>query len=328
MHSAPMEERTFQITPEHAGMRLDVFLTGQFSDRSRSQIQRWIREARVTVAGAPRPARHLVEAGEVVNVQLPEPEATQLVPVDVSLQIVHEDESIVVVDKPAGLQVHPGAGPSRTTLVNALLHRYPKWDAPGPPERPGIVHRLDRDTSGLLVVARTHHAYQHLARQIRQREVKRRYLSLVWGSPEGDHGLIDAPLERDPRDRRRIAVRSGGRSARTHWRVVHRFENFSLLELILETGRTHQIRVHCEHVGHPVVGDPTYGNDSRWMERVPSPDRPLTRAIVSRLKRQALHAYHLALRHPADDSWCRFESPLPPDLDGVLRRLWKQEGTE
>lgn len=322
-----MEERNFEVASEQAGQRLDRFLTEQFPDRSRSQIQRWIREERVRVDGAARPARHLVEPGEVVAVMLPEPERSHLVPVDFPIDIVFEDDSILVVDKPAGLQVHPGAGAPRTTLVNVLLHRYPEWNAPGPPERPGIVHRLDRDTSGLLVVARTHQAYQHLARQIRQRGVKRRYLALVWGSPEGEHGLVDAPLERDPRDRRRIAVRSGGRTARTHWKVIHRFENFSLLELVLETGRTHQIRVHCEHLGHPVVGDPTYGNDARWMERVPSPERPLTRAIVSRLKRQALHAYHLALRHPMDDSWCRFESPLPPDIEGVLGRLSAQEGT-
>ena len=323
-----MEARTFQILPEQAGIRLDRFLTEQFSDRSRSQIQKWIREERVQVDGAPRPARHLVEAGEVVSVQVPEPEAIPLAPADIPIPIVHEDDSIVVVDKPAGLQVHPGAGPARPTLVHALLHRYPGWVAPGPPERPGIVHRLDRDTSGLLVVARTHHAYQHLARQIRQRGVKRRYLALVWGSPEGESGSIDVPLQRDPRDRRRIAVIAGGREARTHWKVIHRFEHLALLEIVLETGRTHQIRVHCEHLGHPVVGDPTYGNDQRWMERVPSVERPLVRAIVSRLKRQALHAYHLALRHPMDDAWCRFESPLPPDMDGVLRRFWKQEGSE
>jgi 23S rRNA pseudouridine1911/1915/1917 synthase len=323
-----MEERTFSIAPEQAGMRLDRFLTEQFSDRSRSQIQRWIREDRARVDGIVRPARHVVELGEIVTVTVPEPEPTVLVPVALPLQIVYEDDALVVIDKPPGLQVHPGAGPSRTTLVHALLHRYPGWDAPGPAQRPGIVHRLDRDTSGLLVVARTHHAYQHLARQIRERTVKRRYLAILWGWPDGASGLIDAPLDRDPRDRRRIAVRAGGRIARTRWRVLHRFEHLSVVELILETGRTHQIRVHCAHLGHPVVGDPTYGQEGPWLERVASVERPFIRAVVSRLKRQALHAYHLALRHPSDDSWCRFESPLPADMDDVLRRLWKQEGTE
>ncbi|MCA9726261.1 MAG: RluA family pseudouridine synthase [Candidatus Eisenbacteria bacterium] len=322
-----MEERAFSVDPEQAGERLDLFVSGRFPDRSRSQIQRWIREERIRVDGIVRPARHRVEAGETVLVSVPAPESPTLAPLDIPLPIVYEDEALGVVDKPSGLQVHPGAGPARPTLVQALLAQWPGWEAPGPPERPGVVHRLDRETSGLLVVAKTAHAYLNLSRQIRERQVKRRYLALVWGSPDGPEGVVDAPLGRDPRDRRRIAVRRDGRFARTHWRVLRRFEHFTVVELVLETGRTHQIRVHCELLGHPVVGDPTYGHDATWLERVPQPERPLARAVSSRLKRQALHAYHLAFKHPSDDSPCRFESPLPADMDAVVGRLWKQEGT-
>jgi 23S rRNA pseudouridine1911/1915/1917 synthase len=189
------------------------------------------------------------------------------------------------------------------------------------------VHRLDLGTSGLLAVARTQAAYQRFARQIRERQFRRRYLALLWGGPPGERGTVDAPLGRDLHDRRRIAVRAGGREARTHWRVIRRFRHVTLAELVLETGRTHQIRVHCRHLGHPVLGDPTYGHDASWLDRVPTPERGDLRWVSSRLKRQALHAYHLALRHPSDDSWCRFESPLPADMDMVLRRLSEREGS-
>jgi len=216
--------------------------------------------------------------------------------------------------------VHPGAGIPRTTLAHALLARWPGWDPPGSPTRPGILHRLDRDTSGLLAVARSARAYQELTQAMAARAVTRRYVALVVGGPELDAGEIDAPIGRDARDRRRMAVRRGGRPARTEWRIVRRFDTLSLLDLTLGTGRTHQIRVHLAHAGFPVFGDPVYGGAAA-LQRVSRERRPALESLRRRLSRQALHAYHLAFRHPVGGDRLRFEAPVPADMDEVLVAL-------
>lgn len=318
--SQTVTEQRFQISSEDEGRRLDHYVTARFPDRSRTEAQRWITDGRVVVAGKVQPSRYRVSTGEEVVVTPPAPKPQSLDAREMPLVIVFEDADLVVIDKPAGLQVHPGAGDDRDTLAHGLLHRYPDWDAPGSPFRPGLVHRLDRDTSGLLVVARSHRAFQHLTREVRDRNVTRRYLALVWGAPAESAGTIEAPIDRDLRDRRKMGVRSGGRPAVTHYRTVRSFEDLTWVEFQLETGRTHQIRVHAAHLGNPVVGDPTYGDDPGWLARISPGERTWTRRILRNLNRQALHAYHLAFHHPVGGH-CRFEAPVPGDLSGVLESL-------
>lgn len=302
-------------------MRIDRWVAERCPEASRSQIQGWIRGGRVTVDGAVVPARHRVAPGETVRVVMPLPKPSVLEPMEVAFSCVYEEDDFLVVDKPAGLQVHPGSGPMRPTLAHGLLARDPGWDPPGPPERPGIVHRLDRDTSGLLVVARTARAYLALGRQIREREVSRRYVALVWGELPAESGRIEAPIGRHARERTRMAVRRQGRPAATRWRVLQRFEQITWVEIALETGRTHQIRVHFSHLGHPVVGDPTYGRDGLWVQRFAGPERGFYRDLARRLNRQALHAYHLAFDRPGDGQRVRCESPIPNDMEAALRGL-------
>ncbi|MEZ4650533.1 MAG: RluA family pseudouridine synthase [Candidatus Eisenbacteria bacterium] len=320
-HDSPETTREFPVPPGEPSRRIDAWLSDRCPDLSRSQIQCWIKDGRVTVDGEPVAARNKVSAGQSVRLVIPAPTRTELEPEDVPLGVVYEEDDFVVIDKPAGLQVHPGSGPKRATVVHGLLHRYPGWDAPGPEERPGVVHRLDRSTSGLMVVARTHLGYQSLGRQIRDRTVSRRYVALVWGNLGAEAGRIDAPIGRHSRERTRMAVRRQGRTAATNWRVLERFEQLTLVEAVLETGRTHQIRVHFAHLGHPVFGDPTYGRDALWVERFAGPERSVYQSLVRRLNRQALHAYHLAFDRPGDGKRVRCEAPVPTDMEEVLYRL-------
>ncbi|PZN06858.1 MAG: RluA family pseudouridine synthase, partial [Bacillota bacterium] len=259
---SPASRRTAFIVPESAaGERLDVFLAGRDElGLTRSAIQRLIRDDRVLVNGRPtRPSRRL-EPGERIEVELPEPEPSGVVPQDLPLDVVYEDPDVVVINKPRGWVVHPAPGHEAGTLVNGLLARYPEMDGVGGPGRPGIVHRLDRDTTGLLVVARTPLAYRELVRLLKEREIRREYLALVRGRPETRAGTIDAPIGRHPVDRKRMAVDPDrGRPARTHFEVVELLGEYALLRCWLETGRTHQIRVHLAYIGLPVAGDPVYG---------------------------------------------------------------------
>ena len=313
--------RELLVSADDPPLRLDRWISERCPDVSRSQIQVWIRGGRVTVDGEDVPARHRVSPGETVRLSIPALVVPRLDPMPMPLTVIHEEDDFLVVDKPAGLQVHPGSGEPRPTLVHGLLHRYPAWEAPGPPERPGIVHRLDRETSGLLVVARTARGYLSLGRQIRDRSVTRRYVALVWGDLKAESGRIDAPIGRHSRERTKMAVRRQGRAAATRWRVLDRFDQLTLVEVTLETGRTHQIRVHFAHLGHPVFGDPTYGRDALWVQRFAGPERALYRDVVRRLNRQALHAYHLTFDRPGDGRRVRCESPVPKDFDEALFRL-------
>jgi 23S rRNA pseudouridine1911/1915/1917 synthase len=317
--------RRFEVMPEDAGERVDRWLSARFPDHSRTQIQRWIQDGLVTVDGAPPRASHAVEAGEVFFVVVPPASPTTLEPRPLALDVIYEDDDLAVLLKPPGLVVHPGAGADRTTLAHGLLARWPGWDPPGSFRRPGIVHRLDRDTSGLLVVARTQRAYLSLVRQISAREVTRRYIALCWGELDRDAGQETGPIGRDPRDRRRMAVRHDGRPAVTNWRVLRRFDMVSLLDIALGTGRTHQVRVHLSHAGHPVFGDPGYGGTGAWLNRVGEERRAVMRGYLQRLGRQALHAYHLTFRHPAGGGTCRFEVPVPADMEAVLDGLTAEE---
>jgi 23S rRNA pseudouridine1911/1915/1917 synthase len=305
-----------------AGERLDRFLARAQPDLSRSRLQSLILGGRVTVNGKPRRASHRLLAGDRVCVDVPAPEAATLEPEALPLDIVHEDADLLVLDKPAGLVVHPGAGVGRGTLVHGLLHRDPAIAGVGGAGRPGIVHRLDKDTSGLMVVARTSGAYRGLIELIRRREIHRTYRALVWGDPTGDEGVIEGAIGRDPRDRKRMAlVARGGKAARTLWRVEERFGAAALLEVRLDTGRTHQIRVHLASRRMPVVGDAVYGTSRKKRLSGGRGAGSLEAALHVQLSRQALHASNLEFPHPVGGQELRFTSPLPGDLARAIAIL-------
>jgi 23S rRNA pseudouridine1911/1915/1917 synthase len=292
--------------PEDGGERLDRFVSRTVADLSRSYVQQLVSDGRVTVNGKfARPSLPL-RPGDRVVVTVPPPQPTALTPEAIPLQIVHEDADVVVVDKPAGMVVHPAPGHEGGTLANALLARYPEMQINGG-VRPGIVHRLDQGTSGLLVVARHDQAMQALTEQQRARTMLKLYLAVVEGRFKEPTGTVDAPIGRHPADRLRMTVTPGGREARTHYTVLEELGDYTLLELRLETGRTHQIRVHMLHRSRPILGDPMYGGRK---------SRP-----SFGLARQFLHAHRLGFAHPADGAWREFSSPLPADLEAALGRL-------
>jgi 23S rRNA pseudouridine1911/1915/1917 synthase len=282
-------------------LRLDAFLASLITDHSRGEIQGWIRDGRVTIGGstATSASLRLRDACEIA-VDVPETISEAARPVDLPINVAFEDEHLLVIDKPAGLTVHPGAGHNNDTLVNGLLHHYPEIAEVGEPDRPGIVHRLDRDTSGLMVVARTAASYSRLSEMVRDHEVTRIYTALVLGHVEPNAGIIDAPIGRDSRLPMRMAASRDGREARTKYEVVEQFGSSALLKVELETGRTHQIRVHLESIGFPVAGDPTYGKPAFELER------------------QFLHASQLLFTHPITGEEITVESELPRDLVAAL----------
>jgi 23S rRNA pseudouridine1911/1915/1917 synthase len=300
-----------------AGRRLDAWLAASVPELSRARIQALIGEDRVMVSGRPaRPSARL-RAGQEVVLDVPEPVPADPEPEDIPLAVVYEDEDLLVIDKPAGLVVHPGPGTPRGTLVNALLGHVRDLSGVGGVLRPGIVHRLDKGTSGLLLVAKNDEAHRQLARQFADRSVEKEYLALVLGGPRGQQGAIDAPIGRDPRDRKRMSVRAArGREARSTFTVVERFDGAALLRVRIHTGRTHQIRVHLGSLGHPVAGDSTYGGT-----RTPPSRGAAARAALLSLARPALHAARLGFRHPRTGERLLFESPLPPDLESALAAL-------
>ncbi len=303
-----MDEEIYTLTVDAAavGQRLDRYLAASLAELSRSFAQQLIDDELVHVNGQPSRASYLLRANDTIVVRRPHARPTELVAEPIPLTIIYEDADLVVIDKPAGMVVHPAPGHARGTLVNALLSRYPNMEVGGD-LRPGIVHRLDQDTSGLIVVARNDRALQHLADQQRERAMQKVYLAIVEGRMQQESGVVDAPVGRHPRERLRMAVVESGRMARTHYRLLETLGAYSLLEITLETGRTHQIRVHMRHINRPVLGDPLYG---------PGAKRP-----SFGLTRQFLHAQRLGLRLPSDGSWREFVAALPADLERVLAKL-------
>jgi 23S rRNA pseudouridine1911/1915/1917 synthase len=291
---------------------------------SRTRLQSLIRDGRVTVNGeGARPSRPAA-AGDEILVEVPDAEPFDLAAEAIPLRIVFEDGDLLVIDKPAGMVVHPGAGVAQGTLLNALLHHAPSIEGVGGVQRPGLVHRLDRGTTGLLVVAKTDLAYASLRAQISSRSAGRRYLAVVWGRPPRDEGEVDAPMGRDAKHRQRMAVRPGGRPALTRYRVLRAFDLASFVELVLGTGRTHQIRVHMASQGCPVLGDATYGGRSQILERFPPGARRFARRLLDVMPRQALHAATLAFDHPRSGERLVFESPLPDDVRALLAMLERE----
>lgn len=313
------EEETperYTVEETEQGLRLDVCLTQRDGSLSRSQAKRLIEDGSVLIDGKPARASHRLKSGESVLVRKPPPAPSGIVPEEIPLDILYEDDAILVVDKPAGMVVHPAAGNPRGTLVNALQFHCGSLSAVGGVMRPGIVHRLDKGTSGLMVVAKSDEAHQRLSEQFKKRQVSKLYTALVHGSPKQDEGAVDAAVGRHPVERKKMSTASRrGKPALTRWRVLERYGAFTLLEARIETGRTHQIRVHLGSLGHPVAGDSVYGGSKRVIEP------PALRAVLKKLARQALHASRLSFRHPVTGREMTFESPLPEDMAEVIRFL-------
>ncbi len=296
---------SFEVSMADAGQRLDKLLAGLMPEHSRGRLQDWIRQSRVRVDGAVVAPKTKIDGGSRIDVwPVVEAPDTEVEAQPIDFAVVYEDEHLIIVNKPAGLTVHPGAGQRDGTLQNGLLHHRPALAAV---PRAGIVHRLDKDTTGLMVVAATPQAQTHLVRELQAREIEREYCAMVWGVPVAG-STVDAPLARHPRDRLRFAVSAAGREAVTQYRVSEKFEKHSVLQVRLETGRTHQIRVHMQHAGYPLIGDALYG-------RRGDPYR-------HSLGRQALHAQHLALTHPASGERVSFDANLPPDMQAILEQ-WR-----
>jgi 23S rRNA pseudouridine1911/1915/1917 synthase len=316
------EELHLRVDAAMRGQRIDRLLAECFPRITRSRFQRLLSAGHVTVRGRRVRSAYRVLEGDDIRVRVPPPEPSDLVAEDIPLDIVYEDASILVIDKPAGLVVHPAAGNLRGTLVHALLFHSQGLPAAGAPLRPGIVHRLDKDTSGLMVVAKTEAAHAALSAALRARAVRREYTALVWGRVRDDSGTIDAAIGRSSVDRKRMAVRDrGGKPARTDYRVSDRLAAWTRLELRLHSGRTHQIRVHLAAVGHPVFGDPVYGGRAGRLTQLGQPLRVQARRALERLPRQALHATRLQFVHPATGVELQFESALPADIAATLALL-------
>jgi 23S rRNA pseudouridine1911/1915/1917 synthase len=313
--------RILLVGTADAGQRLDRFLALQCPDFSRSQIQNALAAGRVTVDDRSRPKSFRVSAGDEVHFEPLPPPVTSAIPQDLPLRIVYEDDDLVVVDKQAGLVVHPSAGHPDGTLVNALLHHCRRLAAAGDPLRPGIVHRLDRDTTGLIVAALSDEALRSLTSQMKRRLVRRGYLALSWGRWPQNEGVLKGAIGRSRYDRQKMAiVTTGGREAESHYRLLEDYEFCQLCRVALRTGRTHQIRVQFAHHGHPIVGDRVYGDDKR-AQNVRPVDRSVAVRVVHLAGRQMLHSETLTLVHPRDGRPLEFHAPPPPDMAAALALL-------
>lgn len=300
------------VQEEYREKRIDVFLAAQISDKSRSFFQKLIEEGNVLVNGSACPSKkYKVCAGDVIKIQIPIAEELDIFPEDIPLDIVYEDDDVMVINKPAGMVVHPAAGNYTGTLVNAIMHHCgDRLSSINGVIRPGIVHRIDKDTSGLLMVAKNDAAHNSLAQQLAEHSITRKYVAIVWDNLKENDGVVDAPIGRHPKDRKKQSVMydDTGKRAVTHWRVLERFGSFTLVECQLETGRTHQIRVHMAYIKHPLLGDSVYG--------------PAKSAAGA--KRQMLHAKTLGFVHPSTGKYIEFDSQLPEDFSEVLNKLRKQ----
>ena len=301
-----MDRRTLTATAEDAGKRLDAFLAEALPELTRSAAARLCQEGQVTAGGKPLAKNTRLSGGEVLTVTLPDPEPMEAVAQDIPLDVVYEDDDVIVVNKPKGLVVHPAPGHPDGTLVNALLHHCgDSLSGVGGALRPGIVHRIDRDTSGLIIAAKNDFAHQKLSAQLQDHTLSRIYRCIVIGNLREDSGTVDAPIGRHPTDRKKMAVTAGGRSAVTHWTVLERFPGFTYAECRLETGRTHQIRLHMAHIGHPILGDTVYG----------------AKKPVPGLRGQCLHAVGLRFLHPRTGEAVELHCELPEEFQAQLQKL-------
>ena len=313
-----------QVAEDDEAERLDRFLVSQCPQFSRSRIQSLIDEQAISVNGAPTRANYRVRGGDEISLELPAavpPVAVEAA--DIPLDVRFEDPHLLVVNKAAGMVVHPAPGSWDGTLVNALLHHCRDLSGINGVLRPGIVHRLDRDTTGLLIVAKSDESHRSLAAQLEERRLERCYTTVAWGHVN-DSGRIDQPIARNPRDRKKMAVVADGRAAVTAYSRVEEYAFATRLEVRLQTGRTHQIRVHLQHIGHPVFGDPVYGGRDGQVKGIQPEHRPRARALLNMLDRQALHASSLSFRHPLSGETIRVEAPLPADMAALVDALQTQ----
>jgi 23S rRNA pseudouridine1911/1915/1917 synthase len=305
---------------EDTGTRVDVYLATKVPDISRSFAALLIRQGSVQIDGACVKPGHKVKPREQIAVRIPEPSPVELVPEPIPLDIIYEDPHIIVINKPPGLVVHPAAGHASGTLVNGILHHCPDLEGIGGEHRPGIVHRLDKDTSGIMVVAKTHAAHLKLSHQFKSRGIEKRYRALIYGTPGTESGRIDLPVGRHPVDRKKMSTTSPhGREALTLWRIKERFAGSALLEVDLKTGRTHQIRVHCQAMGHPLVGDPVYGYKKKRLQLAKS--HPAAFRILDQAPRQMLHAANLRFSHPVSGKLLDHFASIPRDMTRMIEQL-------
>jgi 23S rRNA pseudouridine1911/1915/1917 synthase len=307
---------TLSVLPADAGERLDAYLAAHIQGWSRARLHRLIENADVLVNGSVSKPSHKLRANDTIDIELTPAPSASFTPEDIPVDVIYEDDDLVVINKPAGMVVHPAAGVDSGTLANALAFHFERLSNKGGGTRPGIVHRLDKGTSGLLVVAKTEKAHERLADQFRDREVYKSYVALVHGQIEKESGEIAQPIARDPRNRTRMAVVRGGRPSLSIYNVRRSFERFTLLDVELKTGRTHQIRVHLSWLKHPVVGDEVYGAG-----RDKTVINPVTRSRIAKLGRQFLHAEQLGFRHPRTEENLRFTAPLPGELQSLLDQI-------
>lgn len=301
-----MESYTFTVTAEEAGSRIDKVVSMQNDAYSRSQVQDWLKEGHVMVNDSTVKPNYKAAVGDVVTIHIPDPVELDIEAEDLQLDVYYEDEDVIVVNKPRGMVVHPAPGHTSGTLVNGLMHHCKDLSGINGVMRPGIVHRIDKDTSGLLMVAKNDAAHEKLVNQLVEKTVTRKYKAVVHGVIAHDYGTIDAPIGRDPKDRQKMGIVDHGKQAVTHFHVLERFDDFTLVECELETGRTHQIRVHMRYIGFPLAGDPKYG-----------PRKTLP------VDGQVLHAGVLGFVHPRTEEYMEFEAPAPPEFEAVVTKLRK-----
>jgi len=307
------------------GERVDKYLSSVLPNISRSRLQKLIDDALIRVNGEPVKSSYRISPGDVIQVVIPQPPKWQVEPEPIPLDIIYEDARMIGVNKPAGLVVHPGVGNRTGTLVNALLYHMEKLAPTDNDLRPGLVHRLDKDTSGVVLVAKDEETHRRLSRQFEERVVEKEYRAWIWGAPDPPKGTIRRAIDRHPRDRKTFATRPSGKPAVTHYEVLEDHEIISLLRLRIETGRTHQIRVHLKSIGYPVVGDPTYNGRSKRLKTLSVRDRNWGARILETMKRQALHAYRIGFNHPWTGKWMQLQAPLPEDFEELRALVQERE---
>ena len=309
---------TFCAAASDTNTRIDLFISSNFKEITRSRIQSLIKEGNVKVNNTTVRTSYRLKAGDDIELSIPPSSPYLLDPEPLDLSIVYEDSSIIVLDKPPGLVIHPAPGHQSGTLVHGLLHHCGDLSGIGGVLRPGIVHRLDKDTSGLLVVAKNDSAHNFLSSQFKNSKINKKYIALVHGIPGNSEGEIDLPISRHPVKRKEMAVSSKGKNAATRWKIQETLgDRFALLSIIIKTGRTHQIRVHMSHIGHPVVGDPVYGFKSTWWRK----NTNYSKEILGSIYRQMLHSEYLGFLHPDTKEYIEFSSPVPEDMSRVIEYL-------